>query len=254
MKRALTGFSSSDLERLASGLETGRLGSPVSAEGLMSLGLGHLVPAMAPYADFEARALRAVVEVALAERAANERPRNELVWSGPEARVSAARDTSVVVAELFRRAENHVMIAGYRFDRPDILEPLHTAMQTRGVRADLFLDVEVDYNERALRSTDFVRASVSKFFDHAWTFGSPRPNIYTDARAESPLADWASIHAKCIVVDERWSLVTSANFTDRGQTRNIEVGALLDDKDFAHALVGQWNRLIGEALVRPYVA
>jgi phosphatidylserine/phosphatidylglycerophosphate/cardiolipin synthase-like enzyme len=56
-----------------------------------------------------------------------------------------------------------------------------------------------------------------------------------------PALEYASLHAKCVVVDERWSLVGSANFTDRAQTRNIEVGALLDDPLFAQALLGQFR-------------
>ena len=45
------------------------------------------------------------------------------------------------------------------------------------------------------------------------------------------------------------ALVGSANFTDRGQTRSFEVGALIDDKDFASALSAQWRGLISAELV-----
>jgi hypothetical protein len=37
----------------------------------------------------------------------------DLVTTGPEARTSAHRDTSVVVRELFVNAEHSVLIAGY---------------------------------------------------------------------------------------------------------------------------------------------
>jgi len=50
-----------------------------------------------------------------------------------------------------------------------------------------------------------------------------------------------SLHAKCVVVDERWSLVGSANFTQRAQTRNLEVGALIDSAAFARDLIGQFR-------------
>jgi phosphatidylserine/phosphatidylglycerophosphate/cardiolipin synthase-like enzyme len=53
-----------------------------------------------------------------------------------------------------------------------------------------------------------------------------------------------SLHAKCVVVDERWSLVTSANFTNRAQTRNIELGVLIDDEPFAQKITGQWRALV----------
>ena len=51
---------------------------------------------------------------------------------------------------------------------------------------------------------------------------------------------FSSLHAKCIVVDDHWALITSANFTDRGHDRNIEVGVLVDDPSFGRSLAGQW--------------
>ena len=59
-----------------------------------------------------------------------------------------------------------------------------------------------------------------------------------------------SLHAKCIVVDGSTALVTSANFTDRGQTRNIEAGVLVRDRGFAERLASQWIGLIEAKLVR----
>jgi phosphatidylserine/phosphatidylglycerophosphate/cardiolipin synthase-like enzyme len=60
-----------------------------------------------------------------------------------------------------------------------------------------------------------------------------------------------SLHAKCIVVDSEKSLVTSANFTEAAQQRNIEVGALVTDQWFSRTLVAQFDALIRDgALVR----
>jgi phosphatidylserine/phosphatidylglycerophosphate/cardiolipin synthase-like enzyme len=52
------------------------------------------------------------------------------------------------------------------------------------------------------------------------------------------------MHAKCIVVDERWSLVGSANFTRRTQDRNYEFGLLVEDPHLGHGLCVQWRSLI----------
>jgi len=51
----------------------------------------------------------------------------------------------------------------------------------------------------------------------------------------------ASLHAKSIAVDDRRALVTSANFTTRGQERIVEVGVLVDSENLAGALVHQWR-------------
>ena len=54
------------------------------------------------------------------------------------------------------------------------------------------------------------------------------------------------------MVDERHALVTSANFTDRGQTRNIEAGVLIDDPGFAARLARQWRGLRDSGAVKKY--
>ena len=51
----------------------------------------------------------------------------------------------------------------------------------------------------------------------------------------------ASVHAKCVVVDETTTLITSANFTDRGQSRNIEVGVLLQGSRLAKQMITQFR-------------
>jgi phosphatidylserine/phosphatidylglycerophosphate/cardiolipin synthase-like enzyme len=52
-----------------------------------------------------------------------------------------------------------------------------------------------------------------------------------------------SLHAKCVVVDERWAFVTSANFTEAAQERNIEAGVLLDHPKLAEALAARFRAL-----------
>jgi phosphatidylserine/phosphatidylglycerophosphate/cardiolipin synthase-like enzyme len=52
-----------------------------------------------------------------------------------------------------------------------------------------------------------------------------------------------------LVVDERVALVTSANFTSRGQDRTIEVGALIEDPAFAKRLVHQWHHAEASGLL-----
>ncbi|MFO0610564.1 MAG: phospholipase D-like domain-containing protein [Polyangiales bacterium] len=59
---------------------------------------------------------------------------------------------------------------------------------------------------------------------------------------------YASLHAKCIVVDGARALVGSANFTDRGHARNIEAGVLVDDARFATELARQFHDAVGAGL------
>ena len=119
------------------------------------------------------------------------------------------------------------------------------------MRATLFLDID-----GTAQTTDgaeaFATAVIDRFLREVWTFGEPKPFIYYDLRTASPGPPWASLHAKCIVVDDERSLITSANFTDRGQTRNIEAGVLIEGAAFAGELAAQWRQLVSEGLVREY--
>jgi phosphatidylserine/phosphatidylglycerophosphate/cardiolipin synthase-like enzyme len=54
----------------------------------------------------------------------------------------------------------------------------------------------------------------------------------------------AALHAKCVVIDRSTALVTSANFTEAAQERNIEAGALVSDVTFAGILVDQFDWLV----------
>ena len=81
---------------------------------------------------------------------------------------------------------------------------------------------------------------MATFLAKNWPFGPPHPALFYDPRTVSPGAI-ESLHAKCIVVDERVALIGSANFTDRGQSRNVEVGAMIEDEAFAKAPASQWR-------------
>lgn len=181
-----------------------------------------------------------VLRAVLAERAAPQGAKVSLVWTGPEGRSGWAQPTGAMVRGLFERAERSVLVAGYSFDHgAEILEPLHAAMRDRGVAVSLFL-----YVDRAPRGTEDVAAwasaALATFLAKNWPFGPPHPELFYDPRTVMP-GSVESLHAKCIVVDERVALLGSANFTDRGQTRNVEVGAVIDDEAFARALASQWR-------------
>jgi phosphatidylserine/phosphatidylglycerophosphate/cardiolipin synthase-like enzyme len=124
-------------------------------------------------------------------------------------------------------------------------------MKNRGVKATLFLDIE-GTAETAAGADAFATAFIDRFLRKVWTFGEPKPDVYYDPRTAVPGPPWASLHAKCIAVDDERALITSANFTDRGQTRNIEAGVLVEGAAFAGELAGQWRQLVSEGLVRKY--
>jgi phosphatidylserine/phosphatidylglycerophosphate/cardiolipin synthase-like enzyme len=53
-----------------------------------------------------------------------------------------------------------------------------------------------------------------------------------------------------VVVDGSAAFVTSANFTEAAQDRNIEAGVLVRIPSFAGALVGQFDNLVNSGHIR----
>jgi phosphatidylserine/phosphatidylglycerophosphate/cardiolipin synthase-like enzyme len=140
----------------------------------------------------------------------------ELVSTGPEPAGLPARDTRIVVRELFRKAEQSVVVAGYAVYRG---------------RGD------------TSRASEILRRFADRFRSHEWP-GSRMPEVYYDPRSlDLHATKRASLHAKCVVVDERVAFVSSANFTEAAQVRNIEVGALIHSETFARQLAGHFTSL-----------
>lgn len=209
------------LERLRELVIAKRLELPVSEVGLRLAGLGSLAEHAAALAAFDGAQLAVVIEALLAERFRGLKRPLELVWTGPDSRTSLARDTAVVVRALFQDAKTSVTVAGFRFDHgSSLLAPLHEAMRDRGVQCCVYGDT----------------AEAKELVQRNWPFGPPWPEVYGFV---PPAEVYASLHAKCVVVDHRLVLVTSANFTERGQERNVEVGVLADDSRLAEALEGE---------------
>ena len=158
-----------------------------------------------------------------------------------------------MLRELFEGARESVILADYSFDHASgILAPLHRTMSVHAVEARFFVDVP---QVGAARDGDAHLAKhLGGFMASNWPFGDPRPRLYYDTRALQPGPPWCSLHAKCVVVDGVKAFVSSANFTQRGQERNIEVGVLIADATFAGFLAGQWMGLVEVGIVTEYVA
>jgi len=251
-RRGLTSLSMPDLRSLLRAVEERRVAVPVTETGLSALGVSAMEEVAAVLAGLPEPGVRAVLETAIAERVHRAAPQLDLVWTGPEARDATARDTAVVVRQLFEQARKSVLVGGFSFDHgADIFRPLHAVMVAHAVTATFFLDIE-GHADSAAGGDAYAVAQIDRFFADNWPFVPPRPDVYYDPRTAVPGPPWASLHAKCVVIDDRRTLITSANFTDRGQTRNIETGVLIDDDTFARGLVRQWRGLIASGLVRKF--
>lgn len=233
MSLDLSAVGTGELQALRDRLAAGRLADPLTRRDAGPL---------SQLAGLSCAEVGRLLDAVLAERR-GQPPPPDLVWTGPAPVHAATLDTSVTLKQLFGRARSRVIVAGYSFDHgKTIFAPLHEAMVERGVQADFFLHVPTTDHERRLgreAGQAAVERRLVEFLHTNWP-GPPWPHLHYDPRPmETGL--YASLHAKCVVVDEREALVTSANFTHRGHERNVEVGALIRDPRYARALAAQWH-------------
>jgi phosphatidylserine/phosphatidylglycerophosphate/cardiolipin synthase-like enzyme len=251
--RGLSSLPEHELVRLRDAAREHKLTAPLTSAGLHAAGFGRYTSELIPtLVGLSLDAIVVVADVALAERAHRKPPHLRLVWTGPEGEGTTARETEALVSDLFTQARHEVLIAGFRFDHgKDMFAPLYTSMRDRGVVATVFLDVDIPGEAKTTDGTrDYAERAIDRFYKHNWPFGDPRPTVYYDPRTALPGPPWASLHAKCVVVDEQRTFITSANFTERGHERNIELGVLIIDSSFAAQVVEQWRALVTANLLR----
>jgi phosphatidylserine/phosphatidylglycerophosphate/cardiolipin synthase-like enzyme len=248
------------LEGLADALESRRLAAPYRLRAVERA----VPPPDAPrvLAALEAcraeghpeRSIAWALRILARERAARRHARDdlELVWTGPDLPLSSDRDTLLVVRELFESATNSVMVAGYKFYQvPAVFGPLAERMRgAPGLSVRMFVHVD------PVREGDEAEA-VKRFaidFRQRWPSGAPLPAVFyypPTTQADARGRPSASLHAKCVVVDGEHILVTSANFSEAAQLRNIEVGIRLRDRTRAGLLRKHFEDLVSADVLRP---
>ena len=176
----------------------------------------------------------------------------DLVWTGPESLGILNRDTGVVVRELFKHARESVMVVGYAvYQGHMVFKTLAERMeQNPQLSVRMFLDIQRDPDEH-LSPSEQVRRYAERFKQKQWP-GDRLPSLYYDPRSlATDNAQRASLHAKCIVVDKEHAFVSSANFTEAAQTKNIEVGVTFCFPAFACKLVEHFEALASAGILRP---
>ncbi len=98
---------------------------------------------------------------------------------------------------------------------------------------------------------EIIRNFLDDFRRLHWPEGKPLPEIWYDPLSLLPRGpDRAVAHAKCVVADWRYLFVSSANFTEASQNRNLEAGVLVDSPTLAAKMVEFLEGLIREQRVR----
>ena len=171
--------------------------------------------------------------------------------SGPEAPGVAIRDTAVVVRELFASARQSVLAVGYAVHGGrHVFRALAERMeQYPDLEVRLCLDVQRPWQD-VTPSVVLLQRFATRFKIQEWP-GVRLPAVYYDPRSLAlDAAERASLHAKCIVIDRQVAFISSANFTEAAQVRNIEVGALLRVPALAEQISRHFQTLIEAGVLK----
>jgi len=262
---ALRGLGRPAMKGLAAALEGGRVAPPFRPNQLQGCVPAELLEGILEELEKLTEGGMAPVHIAFTLRLLSEErtaaqaiaDRVELVWSGTEVMNGVSRDTAVVVQELFREAEESVLITSYALDKgrkaKALFGPLANRMDTEpGLQVSLFVNVHRKHNDTTAEAV-ILREFSDTFRKEIWP-GERMPNVYFDPRSLSIEGKTkACLHAKCIVIDERRAFITSANFTEAAHERNIEAGAVVSDKVLARGLKAQFDTLVDHGALKKLI-
>lgn len=168
----------------------------------------------------------------------------DLVLSGPDLPGVPTSDTAAVVRTLVTQADSEVLLVGYAIhDGRELFKPLAERMKAiSNLRVTFYLDIRRAYGDRS-EETDLVRRFGIEFLAKHWPW-SNLPEVYYDPRSLAAIGQHrASLHAKCVIIDRKEALVTSANFTEAAQQRNIEAGVLIRHTGMVQRLASYFKGL-----------
>jgi phosphatidylserine/phosphatidylglycerophosphate/cardiolipin synthase-like enzyme len=259
MKSALRNLSRVAMLDLSDALAAGRLNPPYGAIRMIGCVPEEAADELgADLARMDASGMQPThiaecLQLLAMEREANQRTtdRLQLVWTGPDVPGSVSRDTGVVMKELFRVARRSVFLSSFAVHRGnEVFVPLAAAVDRNpSLRVALAINVGRD-GDFSTPGHQVLNRFAERFWQNHWPWPW-RPHVYYDPRALSTdPAICASLHAKCVVIDDEIAFVTSANLTEWAQERNLEAGVLIRDEVFARSLRNQFESLIDASALR----
>lgn len=148
-----------------------------------------------------------------------------LVVTAPPSFSINARTTMNVVQSMINGAERNILITGYSLSSyfSELVDTIIQKSQ-RGVFVKFFvndLDKQPDFDKILRYKGHFLK-------------------VYNYHQDDDKMA---ALHAKVISVDQRQTLITSANLSYHGQQGNIELGTLIESKQIAKQIEDVFTKL-----------
>ncbi len=256
----LLALSESDIRSVAAALRTGRLCAPFSSTSVGRIVSGHVTDEVTSELqslaelDFGPTQIATLIDFLLADRQSHRIPEEviNVVTSGPEEGSVANRDTSVVVREMFANAKKSVLVVGYAvYQGQQVFRALAERMdELPSLNVRMFLDIQRPIGDSTV-SDIVIRRFLNRFKTQEWPAGKRLPDLFYDPRSlQIDSKQRSCLHAKCIVIDHSVAFISSANFTEAAQERNIEVGLLVQSCVVSQHLTTHFRKLLEAGLLQ----
>ena len=161
----------------------------------------------------------------------------ELLYTGPGA--DTIRRTKQGLLEVIRSARMSLWVVSYVVTRgvDEILAALRERAEA-GVAVNILVDHRID-------GAEFGLARLARDAAGCQTL------IWPDQAREFAPGQFASLHAKCAVADQRQAFVSSANLTGHAMEHNLEVGFLVTGGATPQTLARYLDRLVEDGVLVP---
>lgn len=169
----------------------------------------------------------------------------DLILSGPDASGVPARDTAIVMQTLIEKARHEIILIAYAIHNGQKLSKrfAERMAEDQDINVWFYLNIARGPNDTSPTS-EIVRRFAREFLKNHWPW-EVQPRLYYDTRSLEPNASaCASLHAKCLIIDSRIALITSANYTKAAQKRNIEAGIVLQYQPCVQRIAGYFRELV----------
>jgi phosphatidylserine/phosphatidylglycerophosphate/cardiolipin synthase-like enzyme len=176
-----------------------------------------------------------------------------LALSGPEVPGTPVVSTPTMVRALFEEAKRDVIVTSYVFSHcRELLAPLadkldhHSDFKVRFI-VDLSHQRKVPAEQLPIVANRFK----ANFLANYWS-GSREPEFWHDPRVFTEKDNSLSgvMHAKAVIIDREVALVTSANFTEAAQNRNMEAGVIVRQSNQVVRLRNYFEGLIETGMLK----
>ena len=239
---AFLGFnklSEPTLKDLATSLQGGRLSAGLSEADVSSICGNSWEAAWADLnaahaSGFSIPQLAVLVDAIYEARVSEPDPERlfELILTGPHMKGAEVTSTETMFHRMVDLAQDELIIAGYAFFNGKALFGALAAKMQANPNFKVTFCVNIERKEHDTTTDDGIIIDYMKTFKRFnWSEGVRLPEIYYFPPAlKTREQGKAVLHSKCVIIDGKEALVTSANFTGNAQRTNLEAGVLVKDR------------------------